>query len=317
MYVTESFISVIPRVVMPIRQHRPETDKFVDDFQDTIVPSAIPSSEFINWDGIEDEIENYQVQIEAILNLQDTSEDEFIEGLADALMDAEDTRKWIDFYFELLGERGNKYSALEGVWKFYDIQRAIDSGDRETARDLADILQEIGLQYIVDEADIRDHFRGMLVGMESHARKNRQGVCFEDLVGEKVGAIADRLNNAGYSVEMDAEYTTEYNDESGQEKTVDFALFENGDLRLVVEANAYKVGGSKPSEIRRSYNHVAQRMRKDGVAFVWITDGQGWAKSLTNVLRQSYEDITDLYNLHQAETQLPTDVERFFETGEV
>jgi hypothetical protein len=112
---------------------------------------------------------------------------------------------------------------------------------------------------------------------------------------------------------MDDEYTTAYKDESGQEKTVDFALFNGDELRLVVEANAYKVGGSKPSEIRRSYNHVARRMRNDGVAFVWITDGQGWEKSLTNVLRQSYNDITDLYNLYQAETELPTDIEHFFE----
>ena len=67
-------------------------------------------------------------------------------------MTADDTRKWTDFYFEILGERGNKYSALEGVWKFYDIQRAIDSGDRQAARDLADVLQEVGLQYVVDKA---------------------------------------------------------------------------------------------------------------------------------------------------------------------
>jgi len=302
---------------MPIRQRCPPTAEFVETFQDTIVPSAIPSSRFIDWDGIEDEIANYERQIAAILDLEGVSESEFIDGLADALMDADDTRKWIDFYFEVLGERGNKYSALEGVWKFYDIQRAIESGDRESARSLAEILQEIGLQYIVDEADIRDHFRGMLVGMESHARKNRQGECFEELVGEQIAAITNRLVDAGYDAHMDAEYTTEYNDQSGQQKTVDFALFEDDELRLVVEANAYKVGGSKPSEIRRSYNHVAKRMRNDDVAFVWITDGQGWAKSLTNVLRQSYEDITDLYNLHQAETELPDDVERFFETRDV
>jgi len=289
----------------------------VEEFQETIVPSAIPSSEFIDWDAIESEIANYEVQIEAILDLRDVSEEAFVEGLAGALMDAEDTRKWIDFYFELVGERGNKYSAYEGVWKFYDIQRAIDSGDRDAALNLADVLQEIGLQYVVDEADIRDHYRGMLVGMETHSRKNRQGTSFENLVEERVSDIVDRLSESGYSVEMDDEYTTEYNDESGQKKTVDFAIFEDGELRLVIEANAYKGGGSKPSEIRRSYNHVAQRMRNDDVAFVWTTDGQGWAKSLTNVLRESYNDITDLYNLHQAETQLPEDVERFFETKEV
>lgn len=302
---------------MPIRQHCPPTEEFVEEFQDTIVPSAIPSTEFIDWNGIEDEIENYNVQIEAIVDLKHVSEDEFVEGLTNALMEADDTRKWIDFYFEILGERGNKYSALEGVWKFYDIQRAIDSGDRQAARDLAEILQEIGLQYVVNKADVRDHYRGMLVGMESHARKNRQGECFEDLVGNQIAEIVAQLNDSGYSVDMDDEYTTEYNDESGQKKTVDFALFEDGNLRLVVEANAYKVGGSKPSEIRRSYNYVAQRMRTDDVAFVWITDGQGWAKSLTNVLRESYNDITDLYNLHQAETQLPDDVLRFFDTKKV
>ena len=120
---------------MPIRENRPSTETFVEEFQNTIVPSAIPSSEFINWETISDEIDHYEVQIEAILELEGVSEKVFVDGLADALIDADDTRKWIDFYFELLGERGNKYSALEGVWKFYDIQRAIDSGDRDAAQE--------------------------------------------------------------------------------------------------------------------------------------------------------------------------------------
>ena len=143
---------------MPIRKHRPPTAEFITEFQETIVPSAIPSADFIDFGRIEDQIQNYEPQIEAALELQDVSEEQFVEGITDALMQADDTRKWIDFYFELLGERGNKYSATEGLWKFYDSQRAIDSGDREEARSMADILQEIGLQYIVDRADIRDHY---------------------------------------------------------------------------------------------------------------------------------------------------------------
>ncbi|WP_327052314.1 DpnII family type II restriction endonuclease [Halomicrococcus gelatinilyticus] len=299
---------------MVLRQHQPPTKDFVEEFQDTIIPSAIPSSEFINWDDIEDQIENYEEQIEAIAELQNVSKQVFIKGLTDALMDADDTRKWINFYFEILGERGNKYTALEGLWKFYDVQRAIDNGDRKEARELAEELQKIGLQYVVDEsADIRDHYRGMLVGMETHSRKNRQGTCFENIVGEKLEGITDQLQQEGYNVSIEAEYTTEYNDESGQKKTVDFALFENGQLRIVFEANCYKGGGSKPSEIRRSYNHVSRRMRNDGVEFVWITDGQGWGKSLTNVLRESYNDITDVYNLHQVEEQLGDYVLTHFE----
>lgn len=302
---------------MPIRQYEPPIEQFVEEFQDTIVPSAIPSSEFIDWGRIEDQIENYEPQIEAALDLRGVSEEQFIHGLTDALMNAANTRKWIDFYFELLGERGNKYSSAEGLWKFYDSQRAIDSGDREEAQSMANVLQKIGLQYVVDRADIRDHYRGMLVGMESHKRKNRQGTCFENLVQQKLASIRDQLNENGYNIKLDDEYKTEYNDKSGQNKVVDFALFENGSLKVVFEANAYKTGGSKPSEIRRSYNYVSQRMNDDGIAFIWITDGQGWAKSLENVLREAYDDITDIYNLHQAETHLPDDIERFFNTGKV
>lgn len=298
---------------MPLRQNRPPVDEFVERFQDSIIPSAIPNERFIDWDSIEEQIGNYEEQIEAIQELENESAATFEDGVADALMEAEDTREWIDFYFELLGERGNKYSALEGLWRFYDVQRAIDDGDRDSAEDLAEVLREIGLQYVVEHsADVRDHFRGMLVGMETHSRKNRQGTCFEDIVGEKLQSVVDRLNEEGYNAELDDEYVTGYNDESGQEKTVDFAIFDDGELTVVFEANCYKGGGSKPSEIRRAYNRVANRMRNDGVEFVWITDGQGWEKSLTNVLRQGYEDIVDLYNLHQVDSELEEDVANLF-----
>ena len=292
---------------MPIRQHRPSTDEFVEGFLDTAVPSAIPKDRFIDLEARNADIGKYEEQIDAITDLEEVGEDEFIEGVADALMAADDTREWIDFYFELVGERGNKYSSLEGVWKFYPIQRSIDSGDREAARDLAGVLQDVGLQYIVDKGNVRDHYRGMLVGMESHSRKNRQGLCFESEVEERVVEVTEQLRENGHDVEYDEEYVTEYNDESGQSKTVDFAIFEEGQLAVAVEANCYKVQGSKPSEIRRSYNHVAKRMRDDGVVFIWITDGQGW-ESMSNVLAESYNDIVDVYNLSQADEYFADDV---------
>jgi len=298
---------------MPIRQHRPDTEAFVEEFLAQTVPSAIPNDRFINWDGLNESIEMYSEQIAAIVELEDVEKEAFVGGVADALMAADDTREWIDFYFELVGERGNKYSSLEGVWKFYPIQRAIDKGDREQARELAEVLHEVGLQHIVDQGNVRDHYRGMLVGMESHARKNRQGTCFETQVEQRVADVTDLLTDHGYSVEYEDEYTTEYNDDSGQAKTVDFAIFHDGELAVAVEANCYKVQGSKPSEIRRSYNHVAQRMRDDDVIFVWITDGQGWG-SMENVLRESYNDITDIYNLNQADAHLTDDILNAIET---
>jgi hypothetical protein len=96
---------------VPIRQHRPSTDEFVEEFQKTIVPSAIPSSDFIDWNRIESQIANYSSQIETLHELKGVGEEEFEKKVADALMGADDTRKWVDFDFDLLGERGNTYSA--------------------------------------------------------------------------------------------------------------------------------------------------------------------------------------------------------------
>ena len=299
---------------MHIRRYRPPTETFVEEFQATIIPSAIPSAQFIDWERIRDSIDAYAEQFRTIQHLQGVSEQAFIDGLADIFVTTETPRVWVDFCFELLGERNNKYSAYEGVWRFNDLKQAFLADDRDTAREVATILQEMGLQHVVDTASLYDHYRGMLVGMETHKRKNRQGTAFEGLVESLLTETAAALPATLGEPQLAAEYKTEYDDLSGQNKVVDFALFLDGQLRLVVEANAYKGGGSKPSEIRRSYNYVAQRMRADGVGFVWITDGQGWARSLTNVLRQSYDDIVDLYNLHQAEAQLTDDVVAFLTT---
>lgn len=301
---------------MPIRQRRPPVDEFVKEYSETVVPSAIPTNEFIDWERIESEIERYGEQIEALEDLRGVSSDEFIDGLAEALIEANDTREWIDFYFELLGHSDTKYAALEGLWKFYPIQREIDSGSRETAEDLASVLQDIGLQYLVDvTVDVPAHFRGMKVGMETHKRKNRQGFCFENEVSERLEHIVDRLQEQGYDVELVEQYDTEYQDKSGQSKVVDFAIMEDEEPQVVFEANCYKTQGSKPSEIKRSYDRVSTRMREDGVECVWITDGQAWESSLTNVLAEGYKDIVDLYNLEMVDEELGNDILSFFEGG--
>lgn len=301
---------------MPIRRRRPPVEEFVEEFGKTVVPSAIPTEAFIDWENIENEIERYSEQIDALEDLRGVSAQEFVDGLADALMDAGDTREWIDFYFELLGHTDTKYAALEGLWKFYPIQRKIDSGNREVARDLASVLQNIGLQYLVDvTVDVPAHFRGMKVGMETHKRKNRQGSCFEDEVAGRLERITGRLQEKGYDVELVEQYNTEYQDESGQSKVVDFALLEDGEPRIVFEANCYKTQGSKPSEIKRSYDRVSTRMRDDGIECVWITDGQAWESSLSNVLSEGYKDIVDIYNLEMVDNELGADILQFFDHG--
>jgi hypothetical protein len=116
------FLSSILLLIMPIRQHRPPTEEFVEEFQSNLVPSAIPSSDFIDWERIDEYIGDHEKQIEVAADLRGKPEETFASDVADTLMQTEDTRKLIDFYFELLGERGRNYSALEGVWKFCPVE---------------------------------------------------------------------------------------------------------------------------------------------------------------------------------------------------
>ncbi|MFM0782686.1 DpnII family type II restriction endonuclease, partial [Streptococcus suis] len=56
--------------------------------------------------------------------------------------------------------------------------------------------------------------------------------------------------------------------------------------------------GSKPNETTRSYENLAEKLTEiSNVHFVWITDGEGWQRSKSN-LEEAFERIPRLYNLH-------------------
>jgi hypothetical protein len=277
-------------------------------------------AEFIGWTTIEAELDRFNEQSTWLEQQSGKSRPEFIDVVANKLLQVTDTREWITYLFALLGHSQNKYdyAALEGLWKFQDVQQQIDDGDRKAAQDIAHVLTEIGLQHIVDQTnDLESHFRGYKVGMESHKRKNRQGTSFEDAVEEELEKIVAILQNQRIHAELRSEYRTEYQDESGQTKTVDFAILEQDEPRLVFEANSYTGGGSKPSEVKRAYDRVSSRMRQDGIECVWITDGEGWNSSLRHLLGEAYVDIIDLYNLDMVQQELGDDVLNFFLNGPV
>ncbi|HFR3956694.1 TPA: DpnII family type II restriction endonuclease, partial [Streptococcus suis] len=80
-------------------------------------------------------------------------------------------------------------------------------------------------------------------------------------------------------------------------KKFDFAIHVNGQLYLT-EVNFYSKSGSKPNETTRSYENLAEKLTEiSNVHFVWITDGEGWQRSKSN-LEEAFERIPRLYNLH-------------------
>lgn len=305
---------------MPIRQRRPPVEDFANDLIDTLRPSAISKADFIDWASIESNTQKYSNKLSWLESQRGLDDTVFIDVIARKLLNTSETREWITLMFALLGHSSNKtdYAALEGLWRFRDVTTAIDDGDTSQAIEIAEVLRDIGLQHIIEESDdLAAHFRGYKVGMESHKRKNRQGSSFEQALKNELEEIAESLRSNGYDVRLKDEYVTQYQDESGQSKTVDFAMLEAGKPQIVFEANSYTGGGSKPSEVKRAYDRVSTRMRADGIECVWITDGQGWSSSLRNLLKEAYVDFIDLYNFEMVQTELEEDVLNYFNNGPV
>jgi type II restriction enzyme len=152
--------------------------------------------------------------------------------------------------------------------------------------------------------DLSDYVKGIEVGMDTNARKNRTGHLMEDLV-ESFIVKAGFLKYYTYFKEMkksDIEGLFDVNLDSisnngKTEKRFDFVV-KAKDCVYAIETNFYSGGGSKLNETARSYELIA-REAKDipGFKFIWITDGIGWISARRN-LEQTFDFLENLYNIN-------------------
>lgn len=156
---------------------------------------------------------------------------------------------------------------------------------------LADILRQKKIN------DLVDFVFGIETGLDSNARKNRNGHVMEKMVA----TIFDN-NNISYRKEV---YSTEWANLQvvlgDDEKRFDFVI-ETSVETYLIEVNFYSGGGSKLNEVARSYSDISPKINSvPGFEFVWITDGVGW-KSAKNKLQEAYSIIPKIYNLTNIDT---------------
>ena len=78
-------------------------------------------------------------------------------------------------------------------------------------------------------------------------------------------------------------------------RIIDFAINKNGKLYLL-EVNFYSGGGSKLKSTATEYCEMYNRYHRQGIDFIWITDGAGW-KSTLKPLREYFDKSDYLVNL--------------------
>lgn len=153
-------------------------------------------------------------------------------------------------------------------------------------------------------SNLYDYITGVEVGLDSNGRKNRGGHQMEDLVESFLKQTGADYFKEMYLSEVEKKWSIDLSAISANgtsTKRWDFVVKTN-ECIYAIETNFYKSSGSKLNETARSYEMIAEGAKDiDGFAFVWITDGGGWASARHN-LRQTFNALENLYNIADMES---------------
>lgn len=183
-----------------------------------------------------------------------------------------------------------------------------------TNHEYAEFMENTGLFELLSRhiiSDLTDYVKGVEVGLDTNARKNRTGTAMENIVETHI-IEAGYIKNINYFKEMT---TKELYEKFGVDlkletdlgkraiKKFDFVIKSKSKI-YGIEVNFYSSSGSKLNETARSYKLLSQETKKiDGFEFVWITDGIGW-NSAKNNLEETYDVMDKIFNLQDLENDI-------------
>ncbi|KUK49928.1 MAG: type II site-specific deoxyribonuclease [Parcubacteria bacterium 33_209] len=150
---------------------------------------------------------------------------------------------------------------------------------------LVKLFQKDGIKNLVD------YVIGVEVGLDSNGRKNRGGKIMEKVVESFIKDFSKKNNleylsqvtpsmikkNWGVNIKINK-----------SERNFDFAIYNknNGKIKII-ETNFYNGGGSKLKAVCGEFKNLHKEIVKQGVDFIWITDGNGW-KTAKKPLEEVY-----------------------------
>lgn len=167
--------------------------------------------------------------------------------------------------------------------------------------DIVEFVIKTGFGDLILKKQIKnfvDYATGVEVGLDSNGRKNRGGTLMESLVEEFVADACENLNLQYLPQATSRKIKEQWNIDVAVDKysrQLDFAINKNGKL-FFIECNFYGGGGSKLKSTATEYIEMNRYWNKQGIEFIWITDGAGW-KSTLKPLREYFDKADYLLNL--------------------
>lgn len=170
-------------------------------------------------------------------------------------------------------------------------------------RKLTHFCQKTGLFNLLSDKklqNLRDYILGVEVGMDTHARKNRSGEAMELAITPLLKTFERSIEDFQVVAQKRFRYLKEKlklaPPDSLLDRKFDFLLIHK-EKYFNLEADYFKVTGSKPQEIVDAYLNRQKELHSVGWQFIWITDGEGW-RGQKNQLRKSLQEMDYVLNLH-------------------
>jgi type II restriction enzyme len=175
--------------------------------------------------------------------------------------------------------------------------------NNEFREDLVNYFRETGLKEIFQNKDVKnivDYCFGIEVGMDTNARKNRTGKSMESIV-EKIIKKFSEDNNLDYITQAtQSKIKEKWNFNITLDKTdrkFDFAVFNKSKNKIfIIETNYYSGGGTKLKSTAGEYQYLYEFLTKQGIDFIWITDGLGWRTAKKSLL-ETFSHNDYLFNI--------------------
>lgn len=178
--------------------------------------------------------------------------------------------------------------------------------------ELANFLISSGFGEIIQNKKIKnivDYATGVEVGLDSNGRKNRGGQLMETLVEDFVKKTVETLTIKYMSQATAKKIKEIWNLDIKVDKSkriIDFAINKDGKLYFI-ETNFYGGGGSKLKSTATEYVKMNEYWNKQGIKFIWITDGAGWRSTL-KPLREYFDKAEYLLNLEMLQKNILTKI---------
>ncbi|AAT27830.1 type II restriction endonuclease [[Mycoplasma] mobile] len=217
----------------------------------------------------------------------------------------------------LLAKRNGKNDSFKiytnGKIKIFNFENMSHKAKNYAKLDIDDYIEfmrKTGLFKFLKEGKIRnllDYARGVEVGLDSNARKNRTGKLMEDLVRDHLAKL-DFIENESFFQQFSYKNLkdqfdidlTNIKDAFKAEKRFDFVV-KTEKYIYGIETNFYHSSGSKLNETARSYKTIWNETKNHSkFKFIWITDGKGWLTSKSN-LKEFFNVYDGILNIKDLE----------------